>query len=401
MSSKNKFLRGILPVLLVGVAVLIGGIIIKTTQKPAKQRPQRSAYTVEVMALQAEDQPVRLHVTGTVMPATELTLRTKVAGEIIEVSPEFIEGGTFRKGDLILRIDPVDYRLAIEQKKAALANAEYQLKLEEGQSDIAAREWELLKATGDGSEADRELALRIPHLKYARAQLAAARAELEKAELDLTRTEVRAPFDAVVISRSADLGAQASVQDTLATLARSDQFHVRASVPVDQLRWMTCDPEKGSLAVITRNSGGTREGRAIRLESAIEEMGRMARVIIGIEHPLQGESPLLLNEYVRITIEGSAIEQAYEIPRTALHDDRFVWLATPEKTLEIRDVEVAWRNTETVILTGGVKDDDRLVLTKLSTPINGMNLRIAGEPDAAGRSDGAAARPARGPKPNE
>ncbi len=378
LSKKTKKIG--LPILLLVLAMIIGQIIVKTTKKPEKKQPQRTAYAVEVAPLKADSQTVKLKATGTVTPALEITLRARVAGEIVEVAPEFIDGGTFLQGEQILQIDPADYRLALEQKKAALAEAEFQLKLEEGQRDIAAREWELIASGADETDADRELALRVPHLKYRAAKLEAAKAELEKAELDLARTEVRAPFNAVVVDRKTDLGTQATTQDSLATLAGTDEFYVRASIPVDRLQWIVCDPETGSSATVTRGMGDVRNGRVVRLESQLEEMGRMARVLIAIENPLQGESPMLLNEYVRVEINGAPVEGAYQIPRSALHDDRFVWLATAKGTLEIREVDVVWRDATDVIISGGLNDGERLILTNLSTPVNGMTLRVEGEP---------------------
>jgi len=380
MKLSNKPVSIGLPVLLIVLALIIGLVIVKTTKKPEKKRPQRTAYVVEVVPLKADSQRVALQATGTVTPALEITLRARVAGEIIEVSSEFIDGGTFRKGEQILKIDPADYRLALEQKKAALAEAEFQLKLEEGQRDIAAREWELIASGEESDEADRELALRVPHLKYRAAKLEAAKAELEKAGLDLARTEVRAPFNAVIVDRKTDLGTQATLQDSLATLAGTDEFYVRASIPIDQLQWIECDPENGSPAKVTRGTGDVRKGRVVRLESQLEEMGRMARVLIAIENPLQGESPVLLNEYVRVEIAGASVESAYHIPRSALHDDRFVWIATPKGALEIREVDVVWRDATDVIVSGGLNDGERLILTNLSTPVNGMKLRVEGDP---------------------
>ena len=376
----KKIVKIITPILIILIALAIGRTIIKTTKKPEKKRPQRTAYSVEVIPLKAGKQAVQLKATGTVSPAVNIMLRPRVSGEIIEVAPEFIDGGSFKQGEVMLKIDPVDYLLALEQKKAALAEAEYQVLLEKGQGDIAAREWELLGAGENASESDRELALRIPHLKYRAAKLEAAKAELKNARLDLARTEVRAPFNAVVVDRKTDLGTQATLQDSLALLAGSDQYYVRASIPVDRLKWIKPDPENGSLATITRSTGDVRQGRVIRMESALEEMGRMARVIIAVDNPTQGNHPVLLNEYVRISIEGTAVENAYHIPRAALHDDQFVWLATPEGTLEIREVKVAWRDTTDIIISDGLNQGERLILTNLSTPINGMKLRVEGDP---------------------
>ena len=376
MKISKKQLRFILPIALVVGAIGIGNIIVRTTKKPEKKKPQRMAYAVQVLPLKAADQTVRIQATGTVIPAQQITLRSRVAGEIVEVSSAFIEGGFFAKNETLLSIDPVDYELALEQKKAALAEAEYQLKLEEGRRDIAAREWELLDLRAEASETDRELALRIPHLKSRTAKRDAAKADVKKASLDLERTRLVAPFNAVVVERNANVGTQANTQEPLAVLAGSDTFYVRASIPVEQLKWMVCDPEKGSKVWINRPTGDPRPGRVIRLESSLEEKGRTARILIATQKPLEGKNPLFINEYVRIEIEGRTLNNTYKIPRSALHDDRRVWLATPKGTLEIREVDVAWRDAEEAFISGGLNNGEKLILTSLSAPVNGMKLRM-------------------------
>lgn len=398
MKPSEHIVKFVLPVVLIASALLVGVILVKTAKKPEKKKKPRTAYVVEVVPLKAGTQAVKLRAMGTVMPAREVTLRAQVSGEVVEVAPEFIEGGFFKKGERVLKIEPADYRLALEQKKAAVAEAEYQLKLEGGRRDIAAREWELITSGGDETDADRELALRVPHLKYRAAKLEAARAELEKAELNLARTDVRAPFDAVVIDRQTDLGTQATLQNPLATMVGTDLFYVRASIPMDQLPWLECDPKSGSTVSVQRNNGDVRSGRVVRQESSLGEAGRMARVLIAVEDPMTGDNPMLLNEYVRVAISGAPVEEAYQLPRSALHEDRFVWLATPKGALEIRAVDVVWRDAESVIVSGGVNEGERLILTNLSTPINGMKLRIEGEPgkDAKGDKAGAGAGKGKG-----
>lgn len=400
----KKLITILIPLLIIACAVGIAAAIIKSTKKPEKKRPQRTAYAVAVQPMKAGTQQIKLQATGTVTPAVQITLRARVSGEIIHVAPEFIDGGFFKQGEPILKIDPVDFQLALEQKKAALAEAEYQLQLENGRSEIAAREWEILGSNDESSAADRELALRIPHLKYRTAKLEAAKAELKNAKLDLTRTEVKAPFDTLVVERKANLGTQASTQESLAVLAGTDQFYVRASLPVSNLKWITCDPKNGSIVTIKRKTGDLRTGRVIRMESALEEMGRMARILIAVNDPTQGEFPMLLNEYVRIEIEGTAVENAYQIPREALHEDHFVWIATPKGTLEIREVTVGWRDATNVLITNGINNGERLITTNLSTPINDMKLRIEGDPisDKKGNGQGAGkGKSGKGMKNNE
>ncbi len=376
MKFLRKLLKIILPIMLIAGTIGVGNLIVHSTRKPKKKPPQRMAYAVEVMTVKTGEQTIKLRAIGTVIPALQIVLRSRVVGEVVYVAPELIAGGSFQQDDLVLTIDPVDYQLALEQKIAALAEAEYQLKLEVGRSDIAKREWDILEFDSESNKVNRELALRLPHMKYRVAKLKAAKAELKQATLNLERTEIRAPFNAVVMERNVNLGTQVTGQDPLAQLAGSDEFYVRASLPVARLSWIRCTPENGSRVFLTQNTGATRVGYVIRLESALEKVGRTARVLIQVKNPLQGTFPLLLNEYVHIKIEGSPIKNAVSIPRSALHNDRFVWLATKENTLEIREVNVRWRDATEAII-GGLTDGNRLILTGLAIPINGMKLRIS------------------------
>jgi len=93
MKPSEHIVKFVLPVVLVVLALLIGLILVKTTKKPDKKKPQRTAYVVEVVPLKAGSQRVKLQATGTVVPAQEITLKARVSGEIVEISPDFIEGG--------------------------------------------------------------------------------------------------------------------------------------------------------------------------------------------------------------------------------------------------------------------------------------------------------------------
>ena len=377
---KPIIVRILIPIVLIILAVGVGKIIIKTAHKPKRKHPQKNAYQVEVKTLKAIDQAVHVRVTGTVIPARKITLRARVSGEIIKVSPNFIDGGRFKKGEEILRIDPVDYKLALAQREAAVAEAQFQLKLEEGQHDIAAHEWALIsKTSGKDEEIDKDLALRTPHLKFRKARLAAAKAELEKAKLNLSRTILRAPFNTMILERKTDVGTQANMQEPLAILTDTDEYYVRALVPIEELKWIQIGFTNGSPATISRTRGEPVKGRVIRLEGQLQERGRMAQILISIKNPLQDKNPLLINEYVHLNIQGTVVKNSYRIPRFALRDDHFVWLLSKEKTLKIRKIKVYWRDAQSVLVSDGLHDGERLILTNLSTPIEGMKLRLVGD----------------------
>ncbi len=315
---------------------------------------------------------------------------SKVSGEIVSVHPEFTEGGFLQAGEEILRIDPRDYELNITQMKSRVAEASYQLKMEMGQQDIAKREWQMLNGKSSGKDADKELATRKPHLEKARAELRSARAELEQAELNLARTRITAPFNAVVRTKKTEIGSQVSSGEQLAELTGTDEYQILVSVPVDRLRRITV-PRKtgdpGSLAVVKYHDGTyQREGTVIRLLSDLDAEARMARVLIsvkdplGLENPQADEPPLLLGEYVRVEIRGEKLSGVVRIPRTALRDDDKIWIAGEDGTLIIRQVRTVWRDNNSVFLKEGLKTGEQLVTSDLSAPVQGMAIQVAGSP---------------------
>lgn len=360
---------------------VIGAILFVVTAPQAeKMRPPKMAVLVQTQPLEPSDETVVLNLTGTVSPAEEVMLRARVNGEIVAMSPDFIEGGLLEKDADILHIDPVDYKLALAAAQSALETARFNYKIELGRQDVARREWELLK-TDDATELEKELALRKPHLTASKASLEAAEASLRKAEIDLARTRIRAPFNAIVLDRRVNVGSQASMQDILAALAGTDAYWVTVSVPVDRLEWITAP---GSVARVISGSGAVRDGRVIKLLGNLEERGRMARLLVEVRDPLclqpenRDNKPLLLGEYVRAEISGRTLEDVSRIPRNALREDEYIWIAE-DGALDIRKVEVLWRDQEHVLIRSDGFNGKLLIVSDLSTPIQGMDVNTGEE----------------------
>ena len=365
---------------LILAAVGIAAVFILTAPKAEKQRPPKAAALVDTLLLEKSSETVVLELTGTVLPAEEVRLRARVGGEIISISPNFIDGGLLAKGEEAVRIDPVDYELAIAAAESALETARFNYKIELCRQDVARREWELLK-TDDATEQEKELALRVPHLAASKAALEAAEASVENARLDLDRTSVKAPFNATVLSRNANVGSQAATQDVLAVLAGTDAYWIIVSIPVDRLEWIEIP---GSRAAVHSFSGAQREGRVIKLLANLEEQGRMARVLIEVNDPLglkpgnEEKNRLLIGEYVRAEIEGRELKEVYSIPRKALHNDKEIWIATEEGTLDVRQVEVLWRDGGRILIRDGLSDGEQLIVSDITAPIQGMPVAVAG-----------------------
>lgn len=360
-------------------------MMVKSKPKARKRPPVKIVPLVTVQKIYPETQRVAIRAMGTVVPAKELTLKSRVSGEIVHTHPEFTEGGILRKGERILQIDDLDYKLIVAQKQSAVADADYALKLELGRQDVARREWELLNGNNPEPEADAELALRKPHLEKAQSDLTAAKAELEAAQLQLVRTKILAPFNAVIRFAHVEKGSMIAVQENLATLVGTDEYWVQVSVPIDRLKWIDIPnsyQHQGAQARITYHGDAVRTGRVVKLLSDLEEQGRMARLIVAVKDPLgmhasSAEKPaMLIGEYVRVVIEGRQIEDAFRIPRSALRDNTNIWLMDGDGRLEIRRVHTLWRDTQTVWVKDGLKAGAQLIISDLAAPVAGMALKM-------------------------
>ena len=375
----------LLPVIIILTGIAAASYLKKTGPKSQRRPPVTLAPVVQVKELFPGNHLAMINAMGTIIPARNVELKSRVSGEIIDIHPEFIEGGFLKVGTKILQIDRVDYELALIQKEKALADAIYEYKLELGRQEVARREWELLGLGKDASAREIELALRKPHLEKAQAAITSAEAEVKKAQLDLSRTQIITPFNAIVRARHVNLGSQVTVQQTLADLVGTDTYWIQASIPVEHLSWVRV-PQKqgdpGSTAHILYARRFEREGKVIRLMGDLSEEGRMARILIEVNDPLglegkfDGHPPLLIGDYVHVRIEGNILENVYKIPRTALRDNAFIWVMNENSNLEIKEIQPIWKEVDTVIIDGGIKPGERLVITDLSAPVEGMPLQL-------------------------
>jgi len=385
---------------LVALVVLVAGLLAARwliSNPPRAERRQVEPPVPLVKVAVAEPTPYRVKVVamGTVVPSREVALFPEVTGRIIEQSAQLVPGGVFRENEVILRIDPRDYRIAVKQQEAAAERARLELKLERGRKVIAEREWKLLEADIPNTRENRELALREPQQKNAAVSLAAAEAALELAELNLERTAIRAPFNAIVQDEFVDEGQLVSPQTRLATLIGTDRFWVQVSIPVDRVHWIVL-PENGKKGLpdvqITQEAGPdvsiVRKGRLLRLLGDLDPAGRMARVLVSIEDPLgmedgsrNGEPGLMLGAYVRVEIQGKTLEDVFVLPRTTVREGDRVWVLDRDDELRFRDVKILWRSEDQVVISEGLQQGERVIITRVASPIPGMKLRVQNEQD--------------------
>lgn len=385
---RRRWIVNIFLSLVVISAGIVGAAYISNTAPKARKRPPtRMTPLVQVIRVNPDTHGATVSAMGTAIPAREITLEARVAGEIVAIHPDFTVGGFLKKSSEILRIDPQDYQLALTLANARVKDAESNLKLLEAEAGAAKDEWrELYPDQDQAKNKPPPLVLKQPQLSAAKAMLTAEKAAVQKAHLNLARTRIRAPFNAFVRAKQVDIGSQVSGQEKLAELVGTDEYWIQASIPVDRLDWIMIPrhpAEPGSSVRILHRNGYELAGTVIKLLGDLESEGRMARILVEVKDPLnlkvaeKNQPALLIGEYVRIEIEGRKLQQVYRIPRTALRDDSDIWVVNNDSQLEIRRVETLWRDAKTVLLREGLEPDDQLIVSDLPAPINGMPVQAA------------------------
>ncbi len=391
-TTKQKPLGRIFRTLIVSLILSAGAFtaysLLKTGPTAKRTPAVRRARLVETIPVLFSTHQITIEGMGTVQPAREIDLFPQVSGEIQWVNPDFIPGSYFEAHETLLQINPADYELIIQERQSVLAQANSNLKLEQGQQNVALQEFELLGESV--REEDRNLVLRLPQLESVRAEVDKATAALEKARLDFERTTIKTPFKSMIQTQEVDLGASVTPATKLASLTGTDEYRVEVLIPVDQLEWISIpgpNQSEGSNVKIFDSAGETsgayRTGKVIRLISTLEPEGQMARLLVSVPDPLSlnSDSPktvpmLLIGTFVRVQIEGRQLTQVIAIQREWLRNNSTVWLMNGNNELEIRPVQIAYRDRDRVFVKEGLQEGERLVVTDLAAPVQGMPLRI-------------------------
>jgi RND family efflux transporter MFP subunit len=375
-------LKIILPLAILIVAILAGRAIISSKPTASRQAPPPAPLAVDATRLERTDFQVMVTADGTVRPRTSGSLVPQVPGRIVEVSPDFREGGFFERGDVLLRIEPKDFELALSSAEAQVAQASAALEQELALAEVVKNDWESL-----GKQAP-DLGLRKPQIAAARAAMLSAEAQLERARVDLQRTVVRAPYAGRVLRQNVDIGQVVSVGTALAQIYAVDYAEIRLPLNNHQLEYITL-PERfrndGNLtardgpkvtveAMIGRTSYSW-EGRLVRSEGAIDTQSRQLYVVAQVDDPYSRgpdeRPPLRIGQFVQAHIQGKLLENVFVIPRSALREGGQVLLVDEQGVLQKREVSVLWSDERQVVLGDSLAAGEILALTPLSISANG------------------------------
>ncbi|MBL7032444.1 MAG: efflux RND transporter periplasmic adaptor subunit [Nitrospira sp.] len=386
MSTKTKLIKIGIPIALIVIGFVIMKALVSSHPEAVKHVKEDPGILVEILKAEKQEAVMTVKGTGTVKAAREISVIPQVSGEVVYTAPGLDVGGFFEKGALLFRIEDTDYRLALEQAQSAKANAEYELAKIEGQAEIARSEWDEINK---GNETiPNPLVLYEPQLKNAQAALASASAKVDQAKLDLSRAEIKAPFNIRIRSESIEIGQYVRSGNSVAVLAGSDTAEIAVSLTAEQLRWLDVprhgERENGANAMLSLTIGGTIyewAGHVVRSTGEVDQKSRMMQVIVEIQDPYglkkkaDPGSALAAGSFVEVVIQGKKQKDVFVIPRAAFRDNSTVWTMNKEKMLHIKEVKVLRLERERVIISKGIDEGDMIVLTNLSGAADGMKLR--------------------------
>ena len=381
-TKKNRYL-------LTGVIVV--GLLVTwliTTSKPAPAaKPIRLPPTpiVDVLHIQPGSHRVWIETQGLVKPKIQIELVSQVTGRVESIAEQFSTGGFFDANQSLVMVDESDYRIAVSQANAKLADAKQLLATEKGRARQAKREWRDL-----GNSEANELFLRKPQLASAKAGLLAADAGLEKAQLDLSRTQISAPFAGRVLSKKVDVGQFVAKGTSIAEVYSSDVAEVRLPLTAQQRQNVSVSElQRSPVKLIARYGSNEYVWDAVldRLEGAIDSSSRQYYFVATLPQAFEdsvNEAGVLLKpglavgQFVSAQIAGNSIDNSFLIPRTALRQQQQIWVLDNNRLAYI-DVMVIQSNEDTALVqlvdNSQASNPIAVITSTLSLALKGMKLR--------------------------
>lgn len=358
-------LRKTLPLLILLATAGIIAMLVLTRPSMAPVEQAEIEWPVKVTTVNFQDLRPVLKLYGEIVAGRESELRALTPGPIAEVGDNFREGGAVVRGELLLRVDPFDYEIALAEQRAATVEAEAQLRLKE--QDM--QRIEALFAEGNVSAQQRDTALL--ELEMARAALERNRASARRAERDLADTRLVAPYGGVLVDVAANLGRQLSTTDRVARIVDPASLEVGFPLSNEQYgRLMSEGSLTGRAVRIFWEIGETEleyEGRIERIGGEIAAASGGIRVFAGLLDTSL-DTPLRPGAFVRIELEDRMYPRVARVPDTALYGKDRVFVVRDGR-LRARHVDLLGYDGEMMLLGAApersLSNGDQVVITQL------------------------------------
>ena len=374
----NSYIKKYSPLIIISVSIIIFILMIRLRPEAKFEEPKIIPQLVETMVAYPSEVGAKISSQGTIRPEHEIFVTSELSGKVTWVSKNFLDGAGFKIGDTLMKIEKRDYELALISTESSLFQARLALEREEAEANLASIEW---KRVGKGDASS--LTLREPQLAQARAVLAAAEAAYEQSKRNLERTSIIAPFDGRVRKKMVDLGTNLIPGSRLADIYATASFEIRLPIADKDIPFIgipldgtSIDPANRPEVRLSTSYGGDElntKGSIVRSQSEIDPKTRMISVIATI--PISNaNSGFKVGMFVNAEINGLSFPGVTVVPRSAVKDN-MIWVVIDEK-LRRKSVEVIRFEKDFAFISDGLNKNDRILITRLSSYVDGMPVRL-------------------------
>lgn len=381
----GKSMKVILPIGIILLGILGKMALTSMKKPPEKKEDAVKALLVDVQSVVKQNLNHQVQSQGTVKPKHNSLLVSEVNGRIIELSEVFIAGGFFARDEVLIRIDPADYETAVKSSEANLAKAQAALQEEKARAKVAETEW---KSFTSGNAP--ELYLRKPQLARELANVRSAEADLERAQRDLQRTVIRAPFAGMVKEKSAEFGQFVSRGANLGSLYGTEIAEVRLPLTDNDLAYIQLpygnNNNTGVKVTLTARVAGVEQqwpATIVRSEGVVDEKSRVIYAVAQLSDPYglnSDKKPLSYGRFVQATIQGNYAQDVVVLPRHTLNADNQVLVITDNK-VQMRRVDILRMDEDFVYVSGGLNEGDVYATSVIPNPMNGLAVRTSDQVD--------------------
>ena len=412
---RYRVLKIALPLLTLVCAVLAVGYLQATKPQIERTGFEERARPIAAATVRIADVQPSISAYGEVVAQRDVELRALVAGPVVAVGENFVNGGTVRAGDLLVEIDPFEYRAAVTEAEASLAEARAQRA--ETEAELGAEEAGLVEERTQLALADRQLERRRDLLakgtaaeksvddalvrrservravaatesraaglraRLARQDAVIARSAvaLERAERDLSNARLIAPFDGYLTGISAALGKRLGVNDRVVRLLDQARLDILIHLSDGDYGRLVSSAAglRGRPVEVTWRAGSRNfPFRAViqRADGEVDAASGGVRVYARIEQEA-ARVPLRPGAFVEVRIPDRVYRGATRLPETALVGGDTVY-AVVDGRLEPRPVELLARVGNDVVVSGGIADGERIATTRFPEIGPGVKVQV-------------------------
>ncbi len=380
-----NLIRKFLPILLIIGALGGGYILISSKPTPQRKAAPKIIPQVQAMKIEVGSIPIIIDTIGTIVASQEIDITSKVSGTVESLTTGFQPGSVIKKDDILLQLDKVDYEVALKKVQANLAKSKADYQLEQGQQSIAQSEYNKIKEIMPevlSSDINTNLTLRKPQLEQAKANMAISQADLDDAKLDLAHTTIKAPFDALITSRSVSTGQHISTNQVLGHLVAIDEYWVDVTLAVETLynNKILSHDAKGLPVTVVTKANEEWKGELIQTVNVLTSGSRMGKLLVSVDDPLsleqnKGKTPLLMGDQVQILLETGIFDNTIAVPRASVKNGDTLWLIEDNKLKSVK-VNILWKDSNlSYIDATNIPKTSSILVSDLTNPVENLEVR--------------------------